>query len=113
MTRLILTRRGLKSLHGIALAFMPIITATGILTEQTAALYATLIGAILVPWVALEDNHSAELENRDEYERGLDEGYDAAINHDEGRSEEHTSELQSRGQLVCRLLLEKKNSDTV
>src|SRR5690625_5377702 len=25
------------------------------------------------------------------------------------RSEEHTSELQSRGQLVCRLLLEKKN----
>src|SRR5436305_10072703 len=26
------------------------------------------------------------------------------------RSEEHTSELQSRPQLVCRLLLEKKNS---
>src|SRR5690625_6638930 len=32
-----------------------------------------------------------------------------------GRSEEHTSELQSRGHLVCRLLLEKKkeyNTDT-
>ena len=28
----------------------------------------------------------------------------------EGRSEEHTSELQSRSDLVCRLLLEKKNS---
>src|SRR5690625_6996691 len=28
--------------------------------------------------------------------------------HDIGRSEEHTSELQSRGHLVCRLLLEKK-----
>src|SRR5690625_7049563 len=27
-----------------------------------------------------------------------------------GRSEEHTSELQSRGHLVCRLLLEKKKS---
>src|SRR5439155_20765678 len=27
------------------------------------------------------------------------------------RSEEHTSELQSRGQLVCRLLLEKKKID--
>src|SRR5690606_40418156 len=27
------------------------------------------------------------------------------------RSEEHTSELQSREKLVCRLLLEKKNSD--
>src|SRR5437870_8303551 len=28
-----------------------------------------------------------------------------------GRSEEHTSELQSRGHLVCRLLLEKKNKN--
>src|SRR5690625_6128978 len=28
------------------------------------------------------------------------------------RSEEHTSELQSRGHLVCRLLLEKKNRYT-
>src|SRR3712207_8732439 len=28
----------------------------------------------------------------------------------EGRSEEHTSELQSRQYLVCRLLLEKKNN---
>src|SRR5690625_1780567 len=32
---------------------------------------------------------------------------DAVKTHD-GRSEEHTSELQSRGHLVCRLLLEKK-----
>src|SRR5438445_7652230 len=33
---------------------------------------------------------------------------------DEGRrSEEHTSELQSRQYLVCRLLLEKKNSQAI
>src|SRR5690349_23407813 len=30
--------------------------------------------------------------------------------HHEARSEEHTSELQSRRDLVCRLLLEKKNT---
>src|SRR5439155_7312613 len=38
----------------------------------------------------------------------LDAG--AALQHrfEEVRSEEHTSELQSRGHLVCRLLLEKK-----
>src|SRR3712207_8757497 len=30
----------------------------------------------------------------------------------EGRSEEHTSELQSRQYLVCRLLLEKKKKQT-
>jgi hypothetical protein len=93
--RLRLTRRGRKWLHGIALAFLPIITAAGIITEQTAALWATLIGAILVPWIALEDNHSAELEltehekiaERDrleQYQRGLNEGYDAATNHDQG-----------------------------
>src|SRR5260221_6491066 len=30
---------------------------------------------------------------------------------EEGRSEEHTSELQSHSDLVCRLLLEKKKRD--
>src|SRR2546428_7303693 len=30
-----------------------------------------------------------------------------------GRSEEHTSELQSRSDLVCRLLLEKKKNKNV
>src|SRR5207253_3590597 len=34
---------------------------------------------------------------------------DIAIAALQERSEEHTSELQSRGHLVCRLLLEKKN----
>src|SRR5205085_1352479 len=29
-----------------------------------------------------------------------------------GRSEEHTSELQSQSNLVCRLLLEKKKNET-
>lgn len=82
--RVILTRGGRRWLHGIALAVLPIITAAGIMTENMAALWATLLGAILVPWIALEDNHSAELESRDEYERGLDEGYEAATNHDEG-----------------------------
>src|SRR5690625_4755627 len=49
-------------------------------------------------------------------------GCQSALNNDEailifpegsrtvpGRSEEHTSELQSRGHIVCRLLLDKKN----
>src|SRR3712207_7358826 len=43
--------------------------------------------------------------------RGVDDGREASP-HQLGlapRSEEHTSELQSRQYLVCRLLLEKKN----
>src|SRR2546422_7240534 len=35
----------------------------------------------------------------------------AAAAHHRARSEEHTSELQSRLHLVCRLLLEKKTHD--
>src|SRR5437870_6638961 len=38
-----------------------------------------------------------------------DAGFTATVNGNvDNRSEEHTSELQSRGHLVCRLLLEKK-----
>src|SRR5690625_5369291 len=36
----------------------------------------------------------------------------ARLNRKYMRSEEHTSELQSRGHLVCRLLLEKKKNNT-
>src|SRR5438034_3398168 len=49
-------------------------------------------------------------------ERSLDRNT-AAIDHDvfeagRLRSEEHTSELQSHSDLVCRLLLEKKKTNT-
>src|SRR5690606_42106511 len=40
-------------------------------------------------------------------ERGLEDGHEVRL-----RSEEHTSELQSRENLVCRLLLEKKKNKT-
>src|SRR5690625_5592266 len=36
---------------------------------------------------------------------GLTQYFDSVISVDDIRSEEHTSELQSRGHLVCRLLL--------
>src|SRR5690606_41409658 len=39
-------------------------------------------------------------------------GYEPTTPVEVGRSEEHTSELQSRENLVCRLLLEKKKYNT-
>src|SRR3712207_7725162 len=39
-----------------------------------------------------------------------EEFHDGAVLFDAERSEEHTSELQSRQYLVCRLLLEKKKT---
>src|SRR3712207_6962606 len=51
----------------------------------------------------------ARLPRLDEVERRLDAGpVHAAHDGRRRRSEEHTSELQSRQYLVCRLLLEKK-----
>src|SRR5439155_26845255 len=41
---------------------------------------------------------------------GAPRGYTRARSSPARRSEEHTSELQSRGHLVCRLLLEKKKN---
>src|SRR6266508_6311124 len=53
----------------------------------------------LFPYTTLFRSHWAG-------ERGLGPG--PRVTPDPVRSEEHTSELQSRGHLVCRLLLEKK-----
>src|SRR5437667_9226307 len=38
------------------------------------------------------------------------DSFPSRISRDKYRSEEHTSELQSHHELVCRLLLEKKNN---
>ena len=47
--------------------------------------------------------------NAGDFKEGDDGGcHQIAHFHEDSRSEEHTSELQSRRNLVCRLLLEKK-----
>src|SRR2546422_7919585 len=69
----------------------------------------------LFPYTTLFRSHRHErqavglLEQALQRHRGL---HGAGIRLDE-RSEEHTSELQSRLHLVCRLLLEKKNKYTL
>src|SRR5690625_6612636 len=56
------------------------------------------------PKVEGSDTRRNEPEN---YSGLVNDGNNASIS---SRSEEHTSELQSRGHLVCRLLLEKKKN---
>src|SRR3712207_8054333 len=59
----------------------------------------------------IEDRHRAARERAPLAEREGDEHRtDAAREIDPRRSEEHTSELQSRQYLVCRLLLAKKKN---
>src|SRR5690625_5853880 len=76
---------------------------------------ANFVGyANLLPGQVQEENGESYFVNEDvrfpvenmEIKEGL------ALIRPEMRSEEHTSELQSRGHLVCRLLLEKKKEKT-
>src|SRR5688572_32320822 len=66
----------------------------------------------LFPYTTLFRSTSMRIRTHGDYHLGqlLYTGNDFMITDFEGRSEEHTSELQSQSNLVCRLLLEKKKS---
>src|SRR3712207_8414908 len=84
----------------------------------------------LLPYTTLFRSHDTGHQEEDEFgalngnagklgcEGVVANGVDAPperrpVQQDAERSEEHTSELQSRQYLVCRLLLEKKNADLI
>src|SRR3712207_8877390 len=63
----------------------------------------------LFPYTTLFRSQSDEKElDLHPVKDALERAYDARVTLRRFRSEEHTSELQSRQYLVCRLLLEKK-----
>src|SRR2546430_10072663 len=67
------------------------------------------VGAVGDP-LLLEDDQVGEERDRERSERERDRA-DLVVFKQQGiRSEEHTSELQSQSNLVCRLLLEKKKN---
>src|SRR3989454_6338570 len=68
--------------------------------------YTTLFRSTLEEAAAALDAVNAD------YERHCRAARDIAAAYFDARSEEHTSELQSPCNLVCRLLLEKKKKDT-
>src|SRR2546422_6582320 len=64
-----------------------------------------VLGSALQP-----DDLLTEVDRRLPLQRLLGHSLHELLGEDLGRSEEHTSELQSRLHLVCRLLLEKKKN---
>src|SRR3712207_7033524 len=88
--------------------------------------YTTLFRSVLVREVLVGLARPGAAEPAAPERQGFEVGLDPQAARDEGkhrrrrveghdgpaRSEEHTSELQSRQYLVCRLLLEKKKSTT-
>src|SRR5690625_5540615 len=79
----------------LARTHRPSITAIGRSAVEYGRVAARRMLEIIAGWSTSGASETAQTESR-------------AI--DPERSEEHTSELQSRGHLVCRLLLEKKNT---
>src|SRR2546429_5380991 len=74
--------------------------------------YTTLFRSLQAPrskvseWLARYEAHGVEA-----LLEGYRSGRPAGLSLQQKRSEEHTSELQSRLHLVCRLLLEKKKNN--
>src|SRR5690625_6012911 len=67
--------------------------------ELNLARQGILVRALLADYI---DEHPIS-------DKDIKAEYDRLKKESEARSEEHTSELQSRGHLVCRLLLEEKH----
>src|SRR5690625_7052926 len=59
----------------------------------------------------IDRRHFSKIRSNPKYQIGKKTAIALCMALELSRSEEHTSELQSRGHLVCRLLLEKKNRD--
>src|SRR5690606_40080031 len=73
------------------------------------AIAAVLGGALgLVLWRASSQIIAQSARNAAQGQQIVDLGHEVVAESRKVRSEEHTSELQSRENLVCRLLLEKK-----
>src|SRR5438093_8257364 len=67
--------------------------------------YTTLFRSVIA-FAGILDHHIARVVH-------MENVVASATDQGVSRSEEHTSELQSLTNLVCRLLLEKKNIDTI
>src|SRR5690625_5054896 len=83
--------------HTLTASFIPVFVGT-MIAYNDGALHITIFFAMLLASILIQ----AATNMFNEY-------YDYV----RGRSEEHTSELQSRGHLVCRLLLEKKKNKLI
>src|SRR5438477_9254701 len=62
----------------------------------------------LFPYTTLFRSNDGRVAEADVHRRDAGDTLERAVDRAQARSEEHTSELQSHVNLVCRLLLEKK-----
>src|SRR3712207_7865699 len=73
-------------------------------------LFRSLLSSIRISIPAMEEDQASPSDIEDRLMTGADQ-WRAVVRPQDRRSEEHTSELQSRQYIVCRLLLEKKTTE--
>src|SRR5947207_688198 len=86
-----------------------------------AELLLVFVGVYAAFWLNNYQQHRQDAQRRDqilasleqEFLKGIESGKIIGAKQERQRSEEHTSELQSHSDLVCRLLLEKKKKRTI
>src|SRR5690349_22479210 len=76
----------------------------------TTEIYTLSLHDALPIWILLEVAHGCSFSTA---ANSVTSRSASASSKTSGRSEEHTSELQSRRDLVCRLLLEKKKENAI
>lgn len=69
-----INRKRRRWVYGVALATLPILTAYGIVSEEMAVLYATLLGTILVPWLAINESAQSSDNEHKAYNEGVTDG---------------------------------------
>lgn len=75
MPKRLLKRKSRQWLHGIGLAVLPLLVGYGLIGENEAAAWGALLGAIIVPSIALGDNRGESARDKESYL----EGYDKAL----------------------------------
>src|SRR3712207_7538115 len=81
---------------------------------NTSARLSVLVVLLLAPGVLASWSFTSAMNGQIAFSERERLGNDVlGVTLEQMRSEEHTSELQSRQYLVCRLLLEKKNCATI
>src|SRR5688572_32403312 len=81
---------------------------TTLFRSETALMLAIKTGTLPVVQMLIDAGANVNTVEKQHNQTPL--MYAAAADSNAGRSEEHTSELQSQSNLVCRLLLEKKKN---
>src|SRR5690625_5582481 len=103
-----------KKQHRVIIgAIISLVILVGILLQTNSKSNNTEVHQVIDQYQEITRHRSPKetIEQPEKIAPTYEEQIDALGDVPEGRSEEHTSELQSRGHLVCRLLLEEKKKN--